>query len=64
MVRKCGWAQEDEDSGVWYTDCNNIFRFEEGTPQDNNFNFCCFCGDKLDQQEWEEPESEDEDEEE
>jgi len=58
MTKECTWVQEDENSEVWYADCGHIFRFTEGTPEDSGFTFCCFCGEKLAQLEWEEPEDE------
>ena len=41
----CTWA-EDED-GIWFTGCNNAFEFMNGTPSENGFQFCCYCGDRL-----------------
>lgn len=39
----CTWT-EDYDGGVWETQCGQCFTLLEGTPEDNNFSFCCFCG--------------------
>lgn len=41
----CGWAY-DED-GIWQTDCGESFVLMEGTPEDNDFRFCCYCGKNL-----------------
>ena len=60
---ECVWHQEGEGEYTWYTDCNQVFTLEDGTPESNAFQYCCFCGSKLVELEWEEPEDEDEDEE-
>ena len=42
----CVW-QEDEDYAwaFWQTDCDHSFQFTEGgTPADNEFAFCPYCG--------------------
>ena len=41
----CHW-RGDED-GNWDTDCGECFCVEEGTPQENTYNFCPSCGKKL-----------------
>jgi len=38
----CAW-QADEDGNL-YTDCGEIFCIEEGTPVENGFKFCIYCG--------------------
>lgn len=40
--RKCCW-QESECDG-WQTTCGNAFEIYEGTPEENNMKFCCYCG--------------------
>lgn len=47
MKSICKWT-EDED-GCWHTDCEGQFVFTEGTPMLNDFTFCCYCGKKLEQ---------------
>lgn len=42
---RCVWA-EDED-GVWDTGCDNRFEFNEGTPHENKFEFCPYCGNRM-----------------
>ena len=44
-LKPCGWAY-DED-GIWQTDCGESFVLMEGTPEDNDFRFCCYCGKNL-----------------
>ena len=37
-----------EDSfGNWETECGNAFIIDVGTPTENEFTYCCFCGKKL-----------------
>ena len=45
----CIW-QEEEDlhSTFWQADCGHAFQFSEGgTPADNEFAFCPYCGKVL-----------------
>ena len=41
MNEECAWHEED---GCWATDCGEIFVINEGTPEENEMKFCCFCG--------------------
>ena len=45
MDKKCKWT-EDTD-GYWRSECGDAFVFNEGTPPENGFNFCCFCGKEI-----------------
>ena len=49
MSDKCSWAQsEDWDNpGDYYTSCGDAFSLNEGTPDENDMKFCCFCGKEL-----------------
>ena len=47
MTKTCTWS-EDED-GVWDTSCGNRFEIEAGSPEENGFKFCCYCGGALEQ---------------
>lgn len=51
---KCIWSQDGEDSDTWSTTCGHYFTLNEGTPKENNFKFCVFCGKKIKQDEWKE----------
>jgi len=42
----CTWTS-DAFEDCWETDCEKSFYIEDGTPKDNNMNFCCFCGKPL-----------------
>lgn len=42
----CEWTQ-DADDGSWDTACGNKFYIENGTPEENDMLFCCYCGATL-----------------
>ena len=41
----CVW-KPDED-GIYDTECENRFEITEGSPRDNKFKFCPYCGKKI-----------------
>lgn len=41
----CGWEQDDD--GIWQTECGNAFELNAGTPEDNHMEFCPYCGKVL-----------------
>jgi len=41
LEKHCFWEQ-DED-GIWQTDCGEMFEIETGTPLENKMKYCCFC---------------------
>lgn len=44
----CTWHQDgDSDSGVYATSCRRYFNLEDGAPEDNRMQWCCYCGKKL-----------------
>lgn len=43
----CLWYEQDEDGEVWSTGCGNLFGITSGTPSENSFKFCCYCGRPL-----------------
>lgn len=48
MKRKkpiCTW-EEDAD-GIWYSQCGTGYMFETGTPKENRFKYCPYCGKLL-----------------
>lgn len=45
-VRACTWT-EDDDTGAYDTACNNKHIFIEGTPAENGYRFCPYCGGAL-----------------
>ncbi len=42
----CNWQEEETlDYTFWETDCKQAFWFTEGgTPADNDFAYCPYCG--------------------
>ncbi|CAB4127016.1 hypothetical protein UFOVP254_16 [uncultured Caudovirales phage] len=44
----CTWWQDgDSDSGVYATSCRHYFDLNDGTPEDNKMQWCCYCGKRL-----------------
>lgn len=46
-MKYCHW-REDEN-GAWDTGCGEKWEFTNGTPQENRFLFCPFCGDTIEE---------------
>ena len=44
ITNECAWREEE---GVWSTDCNHAFEIFDGTPEENDMKFCCYCGKKI-----------------
>jgi hypothetical protein len=42
----CAWREED---GCWVTDCHHEFVINEGTPRENDMQYCCYCGRTIEQ---------------
>jgi len=43
----CTWTEDE--NGPWDTACGESYEINDGTPEDNNMAFCCFCGKALKQ---------------
>ena len=43
----CEWRLCDEEANVYDTSCRNPHILIEGTPQENNYEFCPYCGKKI-----------------
>ena len=43
----CQWRLCDEEANVYDTSCRNPHILIEGTPQENNYEFCPYCGKKI-----------------
>lgn len=43
----CEWRLCDEEANVYDTSCRNPHILIEGTPQENNYEFCPYCGRKI-----------------
>lgn len=41
----CVWFEDDD--GIWQTDCKQGHIFENGTPFQNEFRFCPYCGKRI-----------------
>ena len=48
----CGW-DEEHDGDTWATGCGHVFQFIDGTPSDNSFVYCCYCGRKIEETRYE-----------
>ena len=46
-MNKCEWT-EDQD-GNWQTRCGEIHIIITGTPEENNYRFCPYCGKRIEQ---------------
>jgi hypothetical protein len=49
MMEKCKWTKETDDWGDphYFTVCGQGFDFSEGTPAENGFRYCPFCGRRI-----------------
>lgn len=46
--KTCAWEETHELEGIsWQTECGHRFTIIDGTPADNEFNFCPYCGGHL-----------------
>ena len=54
----CHWTHDDLDMGTWATDCNQTFCLIDGTPDDNELKYCCYCGKPLVSMPYQYPEDE------
>jgi len=45
-VGECVWTY-DEREDYWATSCGEAMCFPEGTPKENNFGYCSYCGNKI-----------------
>ena len=43
----CEWWLCDEEANVYDTSCRNPHILIEGTPQENHYEFCPYCGKKI-----------------
>jgi hypothetical protein len=46
-MNKCFW--KEDSNGTWWADCEEAFGFTNGSPRENNMNYCCYCGRILEQ---------------
>jgi hypothetical protein len=46
----CEWKQNDGyDETYWETSCDHAFCLNDGTPEQNHFKFCPYCGGTIEQ---------------
>lgn len=43
----CEWILCDEEANVYDTNCRNPHILIEGTPKENNYEYCPYCGKKI-----------------
>lgn len=43
----CKWRLIDEEANVYDTTCRNPHILLEGSPADNNYEFCPYCGKEI-----------------
>ena len=43
----CEWRLCDEEANVYDTSCRNTHILIEGTPRENNYKYCPYCGKKI-----------------
>ena len=43
----CEWRLCDEEANVYNTSCRNPHILIEGTPKENNYEYCPYCGKKI-----------------
>ena len=43
----CQWRLCDEEANVYDTSCRNPHILIEGTPKENNYEYCPYCGKKI-----------------
>ena len=50
-VQVCEWSTDPSDDfdDTWQTECGHEFIINDGKPSENDMQFCCFCGRKLDE---------------
>ena len=43
----CEWIRDPDDDSFWTTGCGDMFVLNEGTPTENGFLYCPYCGKPL-----------------
>lgn len=46
-LHRVDWEMDWEDENVWHTSCGQEFQLHTGTPKENSFRYCCYCGKEL-----------------
>ena len=45
--QSCEWKLEDSESNLYVTECENRQLIFEGTPEENGYKYCPYCGRKI-----------------
>ena len=45
LTESCTW--KSLNNGTYETSCNHMFQINDGSPDDNGFKYCPFCGEML-----------------
>ena len=43
----CEWTEHETEIDVYFTKCGQAHIFVDGTPEENNHEFCPYCGKKI-----------------
>lgn len=43
----CEWTLFDEETNAYNTTCGGAFWLNDGSPKDNGFKYCPYCGRKI-----------------
>lgn len=52
--KSCAWTETDGGEG-WATACGELHVILAGTPPENGYRYCCYCGQPLVAQPWTDP---------
>ena len=47
LALECKWKLEDEEVNLYATGCNEYHLLCEGTPEENKYRYCPYCGKKI-----------------
>jgi len=52
MIKKIKCVWREDEYGLWWTDCHEIHEFFDGTPSENHYKYCPYCGHKIKENEY------------
>lgn len=44
---ECKWELYSEEENVYGTSCDNLYQIMNGSPKDNEMEYCSYCGKKI-----------------
>ena len=53
-MNKCEWQKVYDDYNIWESECGLTWELIDGTPKENNMNYCPNCGKQLIEGFWDE----------